>query len=362
MLGVYVHIPFCNKICNYCDFCKILYNSKYVDKYLDKLEEEINSRYKGEIVNTIYIGGGTPSSLNEEQLDKLLSILTIFNLSDNYEYTIECNIESIDINKINIFKSYGINRISFGVESFNKDIQEILGRSHDEDMIFDNIYMTKKYFDNINIDLIYGVNNNIELVKEDIRKFLELDIPHISCYSLILEENTKLYIDKHKYIDEEIDREMFEYISNTLKKNGYEHYEISNYAKKGYKSIHNKNYWLNGSYYGFGLGAVSFIENYRISNTKNMSKYLSGNYVNTKENEDERVRKENDLILGFRMINGININNFNLKYNDNLLDKDVIKELINDGYLEVVDGYIRCNYKYIYLENYILEKIIGSDL
>jgi len=362
MLGVYVHIPFCNKICNYCDFCKILYNSKYVDKYLDKLEEEINSRYKGEIVNTIYIGGGTPSSLNEEQLDKLLSILTIFNLSDNYEYTIECNIESIDINKINIFKSYGINRISFGVESFNKDIQEILGRSHDEDMIFDNIYMTKKYFDNINIDLIYGVNNNIELVKEDIRKFLELDIPHISCYSLILEENTKLYIDNHKYIDEEIDREMFEYISNTLKKNGYEHYEISNYAKKGYKSIHNKNYWLNGSYYGFGLGAVSFIENYRISNTKNMSKYLSGNYVNTKENEDERVRKENDLILGFRMINGININNFNLKYNDNLLDKDVIKELINDGYLEVVDGYIRCNYKYIYLENYILEKIIGSDL
>jgi len=358
----YIHIPFCNKICNYCDFCKMFYNSKYVDKYLDKLEEEINSRYKGEIVNTIYIGGGTPSSLNEEQLDKLLSILTIFNLSDNYEYTIECNIESIDINKINIFKSYGINRISFGVESFNKDIQEILGRSHDEDMIFDNIYMTKKYFDNINIDLIYGVNNNIELVKEDIRKFLELDIPHISCYSLILEENTKLYIDNHKYIDEEIDREMFEYISNTLKKNGYEHYEISNYAKKGYKSIHNKNYWLNGSYYGFGLGAVSFIENYRISNTKNMSKYLSGNYVNTKENEDERVRKENDLILGFRMINGININNFNLKYNDNLLDKDVIKELINDGYLEVVDGYIRCNYKYIYLENYILEKIIGSDL
>ena len=362
MLGVYVHIPFCNKICNYCDFCKILYNSKYVDKYLDKLEEEINTRYKGEIINTIYIGGGTPSSLTSIELDRLLSILSVFNLSDNYEYTIECNIENIDIDKINIFKSYGINRISFGVESFNKEIQEILGRNHDEDMIFDNIYMTKKYFDNINIDLIYGVNDNIEIVKDDIRKFLELDIPHISCYSLILEENTKLYIDKHKYIDEEKDREMFEYISDTLRKNGYIHYEISNYAKNGYESIHNKNYWLNGYYYGFGLGAVSFIDNYRINNTKNMSKYLSGDYVSIKEYEDERIRKENDLILGFRMIRGIDINKFNEKYKDNLLDKEVIKELLSEGYLEIIDGYIRCKYKYIYLENYILEKIIGSDL
>ena len=198
MIGIYIHIPFCKRICHYCDFCKILYNQKYVSIYLDNLEKEIKERYKGERIKTIYIGGGTPSSLDALELDRLLSILTIFNLEDDYEYTIECNIESIDIDKINLFKSYGINRISFGVESFNKDIQNILGRSHDEDMIFDNIYLTKKYFDNINIDLIYGVNDNIDIVKEDINKFLELDIPHISCYSLILEEHTKLYIDKHK--------------------------------------------------------------------------------------------------------------------------------------------------------------------
>ena len=362
MLGVYIHIPFCNKICNYCDFGKILYDSDYVSKYLDKLEEEIKSRYKGELVKTIYIGGGTPSSLNNDELDRLLSIISIFNLDSEYEYTIECNIESIDINKINIFKSYGINRISFGVESFDKDICKILGRNHDEDMVFDNIYLTKKYFDNINIDLIYGVTDNIEIVKSYIAKFLELNIPHISCYSLILEEHTKLFIDKHDYIDQDKDREMYEYIKDTLRKNGYKHYEISNYARDGYESIHNKSYWLNGSYYGFGLGAVSYINNNRISNTKNMSKYLDGNYKDSCQYEDIQTRKENDLILGLRLIDGIDIDNYNNKYNDNLLDKDIINKLLNDGYIEVINNRLRCKDKYLYLENYFLEDIIGSEL
>ena len=362
MIGVYIHIPFCNKICNYCDFCKILYDSNYVSRYLDSLEKEIHDRYKGEIIKSIYIGGGTPSSLSIDELDRLFSIITIFNLDDNYEYTVECNIESIDVDKINIFKSYGVNRISFGVESFNKDIQKILGRSHNEDMIFDNIYLTKKYFDNINIDLIYGVNDNIDIVKYDISKFLELDIPHISCYSLILEEHTKLYIDGYKYTLEDIDSDMYNYISNTLNKNGYKHYEISNYCKDGYESIHNKNYWLNGSYYGFGLSAVSYLNNYRISNTKNMSKYLKGNFIDRNEYEDINIQKENDLILGLRMIDGINIDKFNKKYNDDLLNRDIIKELIDNDYLIVNNNYIMCNKKYLYLENYILEKIIGSEL
>ena len=362
MLGVYIHIPFCNKICNYCDFCKVLYNTNYVDNYLDLLEKEIKNRYKGELVKTIYIGGGTPSSLNNEELDKLLGILTIFNLDSDYEYTIECNIDDINIDKINIFKSYGINRISFGVETFNKDIMKILGRSHDEDTIFDNIYLTKKYFDNINIDLIYGVTEDIEIIKSDINKFLELDIPHVSCYSLILEEHTKLYIDKHDYISEDIDSKMYEYIKNTLVKKGYNHYEISNYAKDGYESIHNKNYWLNGNYYSFGLGAVSYLDNYRISNTKNLSKYLDGIYEKERVFEDIKTRKENDLILGLRMTRGIDINLFNKKYDDDLLNKNIIKKFINEGYLEVVDNKLRCVDKYLYLENYFLEKIIDSEL
>ena len=362
MLGMYVHIPFCKRICNYCDFCKILYNHKYIDKYLDKLEDEIKDRYKGEIVKSIYIGGGTPSSLDNDSLDRLLSILSIVKLDNEYEYTIECNIEDINIDFINIIKSYGINRVSVGVESFNKDIGKIIGRNIDEDMIFDNIYLLKKYFDNISIDLIYGVNDKIDIVKEDINKFLELDIKHVSCYSLILEEHTKLYIDKHKYIEEDIDNKMYEYIRDTLVKNGYKHYEISNYAKDGYQSIHNKNYWLNGEYYGFGLGAVSYLNNYRISNTKNLSKYLNGIYEETREYENININKENDLILGLRLVEGIDIDIFNKKYKDDLLNKEVIKELIDNKYLEVVNNKLRCNDKYLYLENSILEKIMDSQL
>ena len=311
MLGVYIHIPFCKTICSYCDFCKMHYNEKFVSSYLLHLEKEIHTRYKGEPVNSIYIGGGTPSSLTVNELDHLLSILTIFNLTDNYEYTIECNIENIDIDKLNIFKSYGINRLSIGVESFDKDNITILSRHHDEDMVFDNIYLAKKYFNNINIDLIYGVSPNLDKVKNDISKFLMLDIPHISCYSLILEEHTKLWIDKQKYIPEDLDKEMFDYINDTLTKNGYIHYEISNYAKEGYESIHNKNYWLNGKYYGFGLSAVSFLDRHRISNTKNLTKYLDDNYIEEDNYESNLVSKENDLILGLRLIEGIDIDKYN---------------------------------------------------
>lgn len=362
MLGVYIHIPFCKNICNYCDFCKVYYKTGYVSKYLDSLEIEIRSRYMDEVIDSIYIGGGTPSSLSLLELKRLFDIIKIFRLKDNYEFTIECNIENISEDKLKLFKEYGVNRLSIGVESFDNDIINILGRKHDSDMVFKNIELCKKYFNNINIDLIYGVTNDIDIVKRDIDKFLELDISHVSCYSLILEENTKLYIDKYKYIDEDIDRLMFDYIDNKLVSNGYNHYEISNYAKDGYESIHNRNYWLNGYYYGFGLGAVSYIDNYRICNTKNMNKYLNNDYVMNNEYEDINVRKETDLMLGLRLISGIDIALFNKKYNDNLLDRDVIKNLIGCKKLEINNGYLRCRYEYIYLLNDILVEIMGSEL
>ena len=362
MLGVYIHIPFCKNICNYCDFCKVYYRTGYVSKYLESLEIEIKNRYKNELIDTIYIGGGTPSSLNIDELRRLFDIVKILKLKDEYEFTIECNIENIDEEKLKLFKEYGVNRLSFGVESFDDEILRILGRYHKKEMVVKNINLSKKYFDNINIDLIYGVNNKIDIVKKDIDMFLQLDISHVSCYSLILEENTKLYIDKYEYINQDMDRLMFDYINDKLVSNGYNHYEISNYAKEGYESKHNINYWLNGNYYGFGLSAVSYLNDYRISNTKNMNKYLNCNYISNSDYENENIRKENDLILGLRLIGGINYNLFNDKYNDNLLDKNIIKELINDELLEVDNEYLRCNYKYIYLLNDILVKIVGSEL
>lgn len=359
MLGVYIHIPFCKRICSYCDFCRVFYQEEYVNKYLDSLKREIRERYRGEDIDSIYIGGGTPSSLSLSQLKYLLEIIKIFKLKDNYEYTIECNPEDINNDKLRLFYEYGINRISIGVESFNKDVCSILDRGHSERMVFEKIKLAKRYFNNINIDLIYGVNNDINIVKGDIHKFLELDITHVSCYSLIIEEHTKMYLNNYKYIDEDIDYEMYKYISDTLSNNGYIHYEISNYAKEGYQSIHNKNYWKNGEYYGFGLSAVSYLKHERISNTKNLSKYLNNCYLDSKIYEDIKMRKENTIMLGLRLIDGININDYNKEYQDDLLRKDIIKELIIDGCIEIDNNNLRIKKEYLYLQNSILNKIIG---
>ncbi len=248
------------------------------------------------------------------------------------------------------------------MQSFNSEHLKVLGRNHNLELVTKVIKMTKKYFNNISIDLIYGVTNDIEILKEDLKKYILLDIPHISCYSLIIEEHTKLYIDNKKYIDEDIDKLMFDYINEYLVNNNYKHYEISNYAKEGYESIHNKNYWLNGEYYGFGLGAVSYLNYKRISNTKNLNKYLTNKDYQEISYEDESIRKENDLILGLRLMEGINYLVFNKKYNCDIINKDCIRELIDNGYLICSGNYLKCNYQYIYVMNNILESIIGSDL
>ena len=154
-MAIYIHIPFCNS--SYCDFCKIFYNKKYIDAYLDSLNSEISERYKGEVVTSIYIGGGTPSSLDDNELIKLFEIIKIFNRDKDIEFTMECNIESITDSKLKIMNKYGVNRISIGVESFDDDVIKLLGRRHNKKMVFDKIELVKKYFDNINVDLIYAV-------------------------------------------------------------------------------------------------------------------------------------------------------------------------------------------------------------
>ena len=358
MLGVYIHIPFCKKICNYCDFCKIYYACGNVSKYLDSLELEIKSRYKDEYVDTIYIGGGTPSCLSISELERLFDIVKIFKLKDKYEFTIECNIESIDEDKLKLFKDNGVNRISFGVESFDKDILKILGRYHDEEMVFKNIELSKKYFNNINIDLIYGVNSDIEIVKNDIEKFLKLDISHISCYSLILEENTKLYIDRHEYIDEDIDYEMFKYINDILVKNGYKHYEISNYAKEGYESKHNLTYWNNEEYYGFGVGAHGYINSMRYENTRSLNKYIKGNYRLEELLVSNQEEMENEIILGLRKLKGISVSEFEKKYQRSIFEAFNLEKAILKSYLVQKGDYLYIPEDKIYIMNEIINMIM----
>ena len=357
-MSIYIHIPFCNSICTYCDFCKIFYNKKYINDYLDNLEEEIKIRYKGEIVNTIFIGGGTPSSLDEEELIRLMNIIEIFKLNDEYEFTVECNIESITENKLKIMKSYGVNRISIGVESFDDDIIKLLGRKHTKNDVYKKIGMVKKYFDNINIDLIYAAYDDINILKSDIDCFLKLDIPHISTYSLIIEDNTMLKINGMKNIDEDTDYEMYKYIEDTLEKNNYIHYEISNYAKDGYQSKHNLVYWNNEEYYGFGLSSTSYINDERITNTKNLRNYLNGEYIDTIIYEDKDVRMENEVMLGLRKFSGIDLDKFKDKFDMSFGDIYNIDNLISDGYLIKENNHIKINKKYMYISNEIIVRIL----
>ena len=357
-MSIYIHIPFCNSICTYCDFCKIFYNKKYINDYLNNLEQEIKVRYKSEIVNTIFIGGGTPSSLDDEELIRLMNIIEIFKLNDNYEFTVECNIESITENKLKIMKKYGVNRISIGVESFDNSIIKLLGRNHTKKDVYNKMGIVKRYFSNINIDLIYAAYDDINILKSDIDCFLKLDIPHISTYSLIIEDNTMLKINGMKNIDEDIDYEMYKYIEDALEKNNYIHYEISNYAKNGYQSKHNLVYWNNEEYYGFGLSSTSYINNERITNTKNLRKYLSENYIDviTKVDKDDRIKYE--LILGFRKLKGINKNRFKEKFDISIYDVPNIRELLINGMLKENDEYIYIPDDWIYKSNEILVKFV----
>lgn len=357
-MSIYIHIPFCNSICTYCDFCKIFYNKKYINDYLNNLEQEIKVRYKSEIVNTIFIGGGTPSSLDDEELIRLMNIIEIFKLNDNYEFTVECNIESITENKLKIMKKYGVNRISIGVESFDNSIIKLLGRNQTKSDVYNKIGIVKKYFSNINIDLIYAAYDDINILKSDIDCFLRLDIPHISTYSLIIEDNTMLKINGMKNIDEDIDYEMYKYIEDALEKNNYIHYEISNYAKNGYQSKHNLVYWNNEEYYGFGLSSTSYINNERITNTKNLRKYLNGEYLDTSVYEDKDIRMENEIMLGLRKLDGIDLDRFKDKFNVSLEDIYNIDNLISDGYLVKEDNYIKINKKYMYISNEIIVRIL----
>ena len=358
--SVYIHIPFCDSICSYCDFCKFLKNDEWVKKYLDSLEMEIQEKYKNEEINTLYIGGGTPSSLNIRELEKLFSIIKKFKLSLEYEFTFECNIENINYNKLKFLYDHGVNRLSIGVETFNEKFLNFLNRHHKSEDVFKIIEEAKKIgFKNINIDLMYALpDETLEDLKNDLDNFLKLDINHLSIYSLIIEEHTKLYNMKINNIDEDLDLDMYNLIINTLSKNGYKHYEISNFARDGYESKHNLVYWHNDHYYGFGLGASGYIDNIRYENTRSLNNYFKANYV-----IDEHVLSldeviSNEFILGFRMMKGINKKEFFNKYKIDILTNESVKKLIKEDKIIDDNEYIFINPKYIYTSNNILVEFI----
>ena len=356
--SVYIHIPFCKNICSYCDFCKFIYNEKWVGAYLTGLNNEIKDRYMDDPIKTIYIGGGTPSALSIDELKRLFKIISVFNTNDLEEFTFECNLADINEDLLEILKINKVNRLSIGIQSFNKKNLEFMERNADFKDALKKINLCHQYgFNNINLDLMYAIpGETLKDLKKDLNLFLKLNPTHISTYSLILEDHTKLSSKNVSYIEEELDYEMFKLISKKL--NSANHYEISNFSIPGYESKHNLVYWNNEEYYGFGLGASGYIDDIRYQNTKNLKEYLLGNYVLEKEILGLKEKMDYEIMLGLRKLKGINILEFRNKYNKDIEEVYNLKPLLKSKDLIKKKGYIFINPQKIYIMNEILIKII----
>lgn len=359
----YIHIPFCHSICSYCDFCKLLYREDQVDKYLEALEKEIKSTYEGEILETIYIGGGTPSSLSISQLEKLFTIISVFKKTSDCEFTIEGNIESTTIDKLLLYKKYGINRLSFGIESVHKSNLLFLERTFSMKNCKEIIKEAKRLgFSNINLDLMYALpSESIDMLTQDLEAILSLKPEHISTYSLIIEEHTKLAIENVRSINDEEDFKMYKLISKVLKDNGYKHYEISNFCLSGYESRHNLCYWNNKEYYGFGLGACSYIKNERIANTRSFNNYVNEKYCKEKEKISMKSKIEYQILLNLRKSEGINLKDFQKLYHKDFKELYDYSSLIEKKILKEEGDYLFIPENKWYISNEIIVQLLGCE-
>lgn len=339
---LYVHVPFCKTICHYCDFCHRVYHQNTVKQWLETIKKEIIDKCKDQY-KTIYIGGGTPTSLTNNELIQLLSMIKPYT-NEVIEYTIEVNPDSLDLDKILILKEFGINRVSMGVQSSNDDLLKYINRKHTFKDAKDKIQLLKDNgIHNISIDLMYGLpNQDINILKETLTDFLSLDIPHVSLYSLTIEENTVFSKQGIKQIDNDLEADMYELITDTLEKNGYTRYEVSNFSKKGYESLHNLGYWGYHDFLGISLGASSKIGNIRYTNTRNFNDYFNdyNHYEEYLELTYEDQKFEN-IMMSLRTIYGLDIYTFNLKYHCDIL-KDYPKAIQNPNII-IDNNRMYCN-------------------
>ncbi|QGX44900.1 radical SAM family heme chaperone HemW [Streptococcus equinus] len=368
--SAYVHIPFCTQICYYCDFSKVFIKNQPVDAYLQALIREFES-YDIKKLRTLYIGGGTPTSITAEQLEYLLTNLTKhLDLSVLEEFTIEANPGDLTEDKIEVLKNSAVNRVSLGVQTFNDKHLKQIGRSHNEAQIYSTIENLKKSgFHNISIDLIYALpGQTMEDVKENVAKAIALDIPHLSLYSLILEHHTvfmnKMRRGKLQLPQEDLEAEMFEYIISELEKNGFEHYEISNFTKPGFESRHNLMYWDNAEYYGVGAGASGYLNGVRYRNRGPIQHYLKavseGNARLSEENLTKEEMMEEELFLGLRKKSGVSIARFEEKFGVSFEERygQIVRELCNQGLLVPDDNVVRMTKKGLFLGDTVAERFI----
>ena len=368
--SAYVHIPFCTQICYYCDFSKVFIKNQPVDSYLEHLIEEYNS-YDIKKLRTLYIGGGTPTALSAHQLAFLLEKLTDkLDLSYLEELTIEANPGDLDQEKIAVLKDSPVNRVSLGVQTFNDRMLRQIGRSHLEKDIYENIADLKKAgFDNISIDLIYALpKQTMEDVKTNVAKAIALDIPHMSLYSLILENHTvfmnRMRRGKLPLPKEDLEAEMFEYIIAELEKAGFEHYEISNFSKPGFESRHNLMYWDNAEYYGIGAGASGYVNGVRYKNHGPIRHYLhaveAGNARVQEEVLTLKEKMEEEMFLGLRKRAGVSKKRFEEKFGVSFEDHygAVVADLTERGLLVPDRDMVRMTKQGLFLGDTVAEKFI----
>ena len=356
----YIHIPFCIRKCHYCSFVSG-FNINKKAKYISALKTEIEKRYKGEKLSTIYFGGGTPSLLEAEELSE---ILNYFNFDNFCEITLEANPETVTKEKLTKIKNAGFNRISLGVQTFNNNLLKLIGRNHNEETVYQAIQTIKNAgFKNISIDLIYGLpNQTLDDFIKDLKKAIKLDIQHISTYGLKIEDESFFGENPPSNLpNDEQQASMFLELCKILKDNNFEHYEISNFAKKGYESNHNCAYWKNKNYYGFGLNASGYEENTRYKNTGYFEEYIK-NPLNKEEEEilTEQETMENEIFLALRLNEGINISEINQKYKIDFEQKykKTIDKYTNLDMLKIKNGYCNLTEKGILLSNEIMSEFL----
>ena len=377
--SAYVHIPFCTQICYYCDFSKVFIKNQPVDNYLEHLLQEFHS-YDIQKLRTLYIGGGTPTALSASQLEVLLDELTKnLDLSVLEELTIEANPGDLDADKIAVLQNSAVNRVSLGVQTFDDKMLKKIGRSHTEKDIYENIDRLKLAgFDNISIDLIYALpGQTMEQVKDNVAKAIALDIPHMSLYSLILENHTvfmnRMRRGKLPLPKEELEAEMFEYIIAELERAGFEHYEISNFSKQGFESRHNLMYWDNAEYYGIGAGASGYVDGVRYKNHGPIRHYLKaveeGSARINEEHLSQREQMEEEMFLGLRKKSGVSMARFEEKFERSFqeLYGAIVKDLIQQGLMQVEGDRVRMTKRGLFLgdtvaERFILEQNYGLNL
>lgn len=385
-IGIYVHIPFCKHKCYYCDFISYANKESLVERYINVLIREITDvatgnrlDYENGIdelfnVNTIYIGGGTPSFIESKYIVNIIStIREYFKINENAEITLEVNPGTVNENKLKDYFNAGVNRLSIGLQATNDSLLKEIGRIHTYEEFLNTYKLARKIgFKNINADLMIGLpKQTIEDVEKAVNDLIKLGLEHISVYSLILEEGTvleeQIRSGKLKLPEDEEEREMYWKVKSILEANGYIHYEISNFAKKGYESQHNLDCWRQKEYVGFGVAAHSYTNDVRYSNIENLEEYIE-NYENDKLEETfifnekltHNMKVKEYMMLGLRKLNGVSIQEFKEKFAANpiYVFKNELEKLVNEDLLEIDGDYIRLTKRGLDLANLVWEEFV----